>query len=273
MVARLENPAASARRAHSSNCGPVVPRTLFGMPMPMSIALASRQVVLAHPLHRCTVTTRSGPEGAPRGTGGTARPARGFRGGPREVPRPARRRSASVCTTPSWRTGAAGAAGAQPPTVTWLNGRWGSAHGKTTNSSSATTASTSSPASSALPRVPPGRVRQIQPYTSALSSFAEGRWPVRPLGLRDPRAVESGVHDQPLPRRETRVTGGQRQIGPAGRRVGGRAGRRGDDLERGRADDLLARDAAGVGGEVTAGPVAEHAVDEPAVGRLDDDRI
>src|SRR3954452_12339938 len=41
MVARLENPAASARRAHSSSCGPVVPRTLFGMPMPMSIAFSS----------------------------------------------------------------------------------------------------------------------------------------------------------------------------------------------------------------------------------------
>src|SRR3954471_17740903 len=39
MVARLENPAASARRAHSSSCGPVVPRTLLGTPMPMSMPL------------------------------------------------------------------------------------------------------------------------------------------------------------------------------------------------------------------------------------------
>src|SRR4051794_7184813 len=39
MEARVENPAASARRAQSSNCGPVVPRTLLGTPMPMSMPL------------------------------------------------------------------------------------------------------------------------------------------------------------------------------------------------------------------------------------------
>jgi len=63
MVPSLENPAAYARRAHSSSCGPVVPRTLFGMPMPMSTAFSSRQEVLAQPVHRWTLTTRSGPDG------------------------------------------------------------------------------------------------------------------------------------------------------------------------------------------------------------------
>ena len=54
------NPAASARRAHSSSCGPVVPRTLFGMPMPMSTAFSSRQDDV-QPVHRWTVTEeRSG---------------------------------------------------------------------------------------------------------------------------------------------------------------------------------------------------------------------
>jgi hypothetical protein len=63
IVPRQEKPAASARRAHSSTCGPAVPRTVCGMPMPMSVAAASRQDVLAQPVHRWTVTTRSGPDG------------------------------------------------------------------------------------------------------------------------------------------------------------------------------------------------------------------
>jgi hypothetical protein len=48
---------------------------------------------------------------------------------------------------------------------------------------------------------------------------------------------------------------------------------RGDDVDVLGTDDLPARDAAGIAGEVVPAGVAQDPIDEPGVPRLDDDRF
>src|SRR3954471_9098388 len=72
MDARLEKPAASARRAHSSTCSPVAPRTLFGMPMPISTV-----VLLVVPGRYCAEPPRARPDSTARLRQGAAGEAAG----------------------------------------------------------------------------------------------------------------------------------------------------------------------------------------------------
>src|SRR3954471_7728126 len=69
--------------------------------------------------------------------------------------------------------------------VTWLNGSFGLAHGKTTRKSNITVANISTRQPRSLPGMPPGILRQIHPYISGALDAVAVECLREPRGLGD----------------------------------------------------------------------------------------
>ena len=161
---------------------------------------------------------------------------------------------------------------ALPPTVTSLNGRRGSTPGKTTNSSSAQIPSTRTAETIARLAVP--RQMAPDPAVSVLSGVSVRSAPraVRVRGLRVTPPSRRARDDQSLRAENRGWRWSASRYNRWARRPRARSDRR-QHLDVGQADDLLPGIPLQVGLEVAGRDVAEHAVDEPAVHRLDDDRV